>query len=104
MIRTVTRAGANASAFPVLYNPRLGQEIAHPAGMLRDRRKVPPCNKKNGNAIIPRYKTDPINPPTNAQPRLTRSLFSHFQPRICTVGVPQVCRGCFSVSLLHCGQ
>jgi len=42
--------------------------------------------------------------PNAPHAKLTQSLLSQLQPRIKVVGVPQVCSGCFSVSLLSVGQ
>ena len=68
MIRSVTRAGANASAFLVLCYPRIGLEIAHPAGMLRDRRKVPPRNKKMEMQLFPATRPIRLIPPPTHNP------------------------------------
>ena len=81
--------------------PTIGREGGYKRG------RADPLQGKapfRGQATVRPYRTNPMMAPTSAQPTLTRSLFSHFQPRTCSVGVPQVCRGCFSVSLLHCGQ
>ena len=50
--------------------------------------------------MIKRYVSTPNAP----HAKLTQSLSSQIQPRIKVVGVPQVCSGCFSVSLLSVGQ
>lgn len=45
-----------------------------------------------------------IPTPNMPHAKFTQSLSSHFQPRMWTVSVPQVWRGCFSVSFWSAGQ